>query len=179
MEPRNRITWSTARQIARPLPLLILAVLLIVGNAANGAASAVPASAQAGATPVAVPPSADPCPDDLNGPDSEPWVRAELFFGTTAPDGTAFSEEEWLDFLDAEITPRFPAGLTVLTGLGQWQNDDGTITQERSQVLIILYPTETARESSVLLEEIRDAYEDQFDQDSVLRTDAAPVCTSF
>ena len=118
------------------------------------------------------------CPADLYGPGAEPWVRAELFFGTSRPDGTVIPDEEWTDFLDAEITPRFPDGLTVLTGLGQWRDDEG-ISRERSQVLIILYPTETAVESSALLEEIRDEYEQQFQQSSVLRADIAPVCTSF
>ena len=121
----------------------------------------------------------DACPDDLYGPDSEPWVRGELYFGTTTDEGTAYSEEEWNAFLDAEITPRFPAGLTVLTGLGQWQQESGEVIQERSEVLVILYPLETARESSVLLEEIRDVYETQFNQESVLRVDVAPACTSF
>jgi hypothetical protein len=67
----------------------------------------------------------------------------------------------------------------VLTGVGQWQQESGEVLQERSQVLVILYPLETARESSVLLEEIRDVYETQFNQESVLRVDVAPACTSF
>ena len=107
-------------------------------------------------------------------------MRGELYFGTTNPnDRSEYSIEEWDAFLDAEITPRFPAGLTVLTGLGQYQNASGEVIQERSQVLVLLYPEEDARESSALLEEIRDAYETQFEQDSVLRADIRPVCTSF
>jgi hypothetical protein len=79
------------------------------------------------------------------------------------------------------VTPRFPDGLTVLTGLGQWRESaTSQIVQERSNVLIILYPPTTAQESSVRLEEIRDAYEQQFNQTSVLRADdSVPVCTSF
>ena len=82
------------------------------------------------------------------------------------------------DFLDAEITPRFPEGLSVLTALGQYRGDQGII-QERTQVLIILFPAESAAESSALLEEIRDEYEQQFQQSSVLRADITQVCTSF
>ena len=86
-----------------------------------------------------------------------------------------------LQFLADEITPRFPDGLTVLTGLGQWRESaTSQIIQERSNVLIILYPLATAQESSAKLEEIRDAYEQQFNQTSVLRADdGTPVCTSF
>ena len=80
-------------------------------------------------------------PMHLYGPDSEPWVRGELYFGTTNPNDKAeYSVEEWDAFLDAEITPRFPAGLTVVTGLGQYQNASGEVVQERSEVLILLYP---------------------------------------
>ena len=110
--------------------------------------------------------------------EAEPWVRTELFFGTARPDGSAVTEAEWNAFLDEEITPRFPDGLTVFSAYGQYREDD-QIIQEDTQVLIILYPSETAAESSALLEEIRDEYEQQFEQSSVLRADITPVCTSF
>jgi hypothetical protein len=179
VETNASLVRSSARQLARRMQLSAFALALLIGGVGIGAFAS--ARAQTEATPVgtgAATETMDACPDDLYGPDSEPWVRGELYFGTTKADGTAYSEEEWDAFLDTEITPRFPAGLTVLTGLGQWQGSRGII-QERSQVLIILYPMETARESGALLEEIRDAYETQFNQESVLRADAAPVCTSF
>jgi len=185
---RNR--RPLVNHLARPVALAGLAAALLASGAAGwgstdpiragvaaAQAGATPAAGRAQATPIARPPQ-DPCPDDLTGEGSEPWVRAELFFGTTSPDGTPYSEEEFLDFLDNEITPRFPDGLTVLTGLGQFRDEEG-ILQERSQVLIILFPAETAAESSALLEEIRAEYEAQFQQQSVLRADAAPVCASF
>lgn len=169
-----------------PLGLIAVGAIMVValGGARDGGAVAVAAGAAAQATPVAAAldpnPDPDPCPDELTGDGSEPWIRAELYFGTTSPDGSPYPEQAWLDFLADEVTPRFPAGLTVLTGLGQWQGDDqDEVLQERSQLLIILFPADTAADSSALLEEIRDAYEDRFQQQSVLRADAAPVCTSF
>ena len=180
MEINTSVTRFSARRLARRIQLSGLALALLAGGVGIGAYAS--ARAQSDATPVgsvAETEAMDACPDDLYGPDSEPWVRGELYFGTTNPnDGSEYSVEEWDAFLDTEITPRFPAGLTVLTGLGQWQGDSGII-QERSQVLVILYPLETAAEGSALLEEIRDAYETQFEQDSVLRSDVSPVCTSF
>ena len=180
METNTPVTRFSARQLARHVQGSSLALALLAGGVGIGAYAS--AMAQPEATPVggvAETEVMDACPDDLYGPDSEPWVRGELYFGTTTDEGTAYSEEEWDAFLDTEITPRFPAGLTVLTGLGQWQNESGEVIQERSEVLVILYPLETAQESSVLLEEIRDAYETQFNQESVLRVDVAPACTSF
>lgn len=112
--------------------------------------------------------------------DAEPWVRTELFFGTSKPDGTEISDLEWQAFLDAEINRRFPDGLTVLNGSGQWQGDDEEIVQERSKIVILLYPREAIAESNEEIEEIRAAYERTFQQESVLRADDdRPVCTSF
>jgi hypothetical protein len=139
-------------------------------------------AAQDVSTPVATDQGAgtNTCFVDSDGVQAEPWARSELFFGTTKPDGTAYSNDEWLQFLKDEVTPRFPDGLTVLTGLGQWRDSSGTIIQERSNVLIILYPLSSAQESSAKLEEIRDVYEEKFHQSSVLRADdGVPDCTSF
>jgi hypothetical protein len=176
----NLSAQGSVRRFARHLQVPALALALVAGGAGLGAYAS--ARAQGDATPVggAVATEAvDPCPDELYGPDSEPWVRSELYFGTTKDDGTAYSEAEFEAFLDNEITPRFPDGLTLLAGLGQYKNSEGTIVQERSQLLIILYPPESGAESSANLEEIRDAYETQFHQESVLRADAATDCTSF
>src|SRR5262245_20034140 len=50
---------------------------------------------------------------------AEPFIRTELYFGTAKPDGVVTDEEFHL-FLDTEITPRFPDGLTLLKGDGQF-----------------------------------------------------------
>jgi hypothetical protein len=111
---------------------------------------------------------------------AEPWIRTELFFGMSRPDGGTISESEWESFLDAEVTPRFPDGLTVLSAAGQWQGEDDKIVEEPSKLLILLYPREAIPESHQEIEEIRAAYEKAFQQESVLRADDdRPVCTSF
>jgi hypothetical protein len=108
------------------------------------------------------------------------WLRTDLFFGCAKPDGTAISAAEWEAFLDAEITPRFPEGLTVLEAAGQWQEADGDIIEERSKVVLLLYPQATQEESHAEIEAIRAAYEQQFGQDAVLRADEPrPVCASI
>src|SRR5262245_12453435 len=98
------------------------------------------------------------------------WSRTELFFGTAIKGGGAVTDEQFRAFLDAEITPRFPEGLTVLTGYGQFLNSTGVIQQERSFVLILLYPL-SANDSSRKIEEIRVLYKARFNQESVLRVD--------
>jgi hypothetical protein len=101
----------------------------------------------------------------------ELWRRTELFFGTSKPDGSAVTEEALNQFVDAEITPRFPDGLTALTGYGQFKNSAGVIIQEQSVMLILLYPP-NMREANSRIEEIRSAYKEAFQQESVLRVDS-------
>ncbi|MEU4290267.1 DUF3574 domain-containing protein [Kribbella sp. NPDC026596] len=100
------------------------------------------------------------------------WVRTELFFGTDKP-GPDVTDYQFSRFVNDTVTPRFPDGLTVLAGNGHWKDSDtGQIVKERSKVVIILYPVDGADDSSRKIEEIRDAYEKKFQQQSVLRTDS-------
>ena len=69
------------------------------------------------------------------------FVRTELFFGTAKPIG-AVTEEEFRGFVDAEVTPRFPDGLTVIKGDGQFRGEDDVLVKEQSFVLILLYPSD-------------------------------------
>ena len=102
----------------------------------------------------------------------ETWVRTELFFGTDKP-GPDVTDYQFQRFINDTVTPRFPDGLTVLAGNGQWKDKaSGKIVRERSKVLIIVYPVDAADDSSRMLEEIRSKYEKQFQQESVLRADS-------
>jgi len=103
---------------------------------------------------------------------SLPFVRTELYFGTAKPSGVV-SEAEFLDFVDRHVTPRFPDGLTLIKGDGQFRNDGHTIVKEQSFVLILLYPFETYEANSRRIERIRTLYKEEFDQQSVLRVDDA------
>ncbi len=98
------------------------------------------------------------------------FVRTELFFGTAKPIG-AVTEEEFQAFLDAEITPRFPDGLTLTKARGQFRGEDGNVIKEDSYVLILLYPLESAKDGNKKIEAIRRLYLEQFQQESVLRVD--------
>jgi hypothetical protein len=109
-----------------------------------------------------------------------PYQRTELFFGTSRTVGPPVSDQEFSAFLDAEITPRFPDGLTLISGLGQYRGADGKLTKERSMQLILLYPKSSAVDSGAKIEEIRQLYEQKFHQESVLRADdPEPRCVSF
>jgi Protein of unknown function (DUF3574) len=98
------------------------------------------------------------------------FVRTELFFGT-ARQGGAVTDAEFKDFVDNDVTPRFPDGLTLLKGDGQLRGSDDVVIKERSYVLILLYPFESLKEGNTEIEEIRRIYKRKFSQESVLRVD--------
>jgi hypothetical protein len=99
-----------------------------------------------------------------------PFGRTELFFGTARPNGVV-TEDEFRRFVDEQVTPRFPDGLTVLKGDGQFRGDDEITIKEQSFVLILLYPYETLTKTGQKIQRIRELYKDAFDQESVLRVD--------
>lgn len=181
--------WSTRIRVMIGLVVItIMAGAIAVPLGVAGSGAPVAAGDQShrmnviaqDATPVVPSPIvSEGCEEVAPGVDSEPWIRTELYFGTTKPDGGELTDEEWQAFLDEEITSRFPAGLTVLEGYGQFLNSSGVIAQEGSIVLIVFHPFDAIEESSASIEEIRDAYEVAFEQESVLRADSAPVCISF
>jgi uncharacterized protein DUF3574 len=113
-------------------------------------------------------------------PAADLFVRTELFFGTDKPEGEV-TKKEFRLFLRDEITPRFPDGLTVLTGSGQFRDSEsGEIIRERSILVILLYPLNTLKESNEKIEKLRMLYKERFQQQSVLRVDdPRPVLVSF
>ncbi|HUI19907.1 MAG TPA: DUF3574 domain-containing protein [Methylocella sp.] len=108
---------------------------------------------------------------------ARPLAKIELVFGTQRKNALAISDEEWTAFLAAEVTPRFPDGLTVLAGYGQWRDASGLLVKETSRLLLIWYAPET--DADARIEAIRSAYKTRFGQESVLRADGAPACVSF
>jgi hypothetical protein len=105
-----------------------------------------------------------------------PYARLELLFGLGRQPRGEISEEEWRAFLEMEVTPRFPAGLTVLAAYGQWRRPSGLMIKEPSRILLIWYQEAAAAEAAI--QAIRGAYKQRFGQDSVLRVDGAS-CVSF
>jgi len=104
------------------------------------------------------------------------YSRTELFFGLSKPSHPYVNDYQFQDFLDTEVTPRFPDGLTLLTGIGQYQDESSNIVQEKSRVLILLYPY--SQEKSDAVDEIRTAYVNRFNQMGVLRVDGES-CVTF
>jgi Protein of unknown function (DUF3574) len=102
--------------------------------------------------------------------------RLEMLFGTARRDEAPVTDEDWRAFLDVEVTPRFPSGLTTLRGPGQWRGSDGHLTREQTNILVIWH--EPSRRADADIEAIRSAYKTRFNQESVMRVDGLS-CVSF
>jgi hypothetical protein len=101
---------------------------------------------------------------------------AQLMFGRAMADGGQVSEADWRAFLDEEVTPRFPDGLTVVDAGGQWRSRAGVIGKEPSKVLMLVLPG--GRDEAARIEAVREAYKARFRQESVLLI-TQPVCAAF
>ncbi|MEN3376932.1 MAG: hypothetical protein V7604_2287, partial [Hyphomicrobiales bacterium] len=104
------------RQMRQRLVLVVILVLPLFGNGA----SAQPAACSAPLKPQQV---------------------AELLLGRKIGDRLGVSETQFLNFLDREITPRFPDGLTVYDARGQYRDSErNRIVREPSKVVMIVLP---------------------------------------
>jgi hypothetical protein len=103
-------------------------------------------------------------------------VRDVLYFGRNRPVGGAVTDVEWQSFLDQVLTPRFPAGLTVVAATGQWKGKSGLVEQERSEVVTVFHSGDEAARRAVM--EAVMEYKRRFRQEAVLR-ERMPTCARF
>jgi hypothetical protein len=100
-----------------------------------------------------VPPQATPAlQGDAARPGAARWLRSELYFGigpVDVPDG-GVGELRGRAFLDREVTPRFPDGLTVFEAYGQWRDSGQAVPSRlRSRVLVILHEDTPANRAAI------------------------------
>jgi Protein of unknown function (DUF3574) len=101
--------------------------------------------------------------------------RVVLYFGLDRINKPQVTGEEWQKFLAEEVTPNFPIGLTVTHGHGQYRAASGTLYDEDTKVLELIY--EHTTDTDALIEEIRSSFKRKYDQESVLRVDSMAVAS--
>lgn len=110
------------------------------------------------------------------GAGSAPMRRLELVLGMSRKGKVDVGDAEWAAFLEREVTPRFPDGLTVLSGIGQWRGASGAIVREPARIVLVW--AAMAPDLDARIEAIRTAWKTANDQESVLRADGWS-CVSF
>ena len=137
--------------------ILMLAAIAAAGLAARGGDAPAATAAMQG---------------DPGRPASARWVRTELYFGLGRADQPQdgrlrAKDEDWQAFLDREVTPRFPDGLTVLDAYGQWlDRRSDRPARLRTKVLVILHEDTPA--SRAAIDAIRLAWKARWHDQSVL-----------
>jgi Protein of unknown function (DUF3574) len=117
--------------------------------------------------------------DPAHPGNAQGWVDTKLYFGLGPADDLTkgVSEAAWRDFLDKEVTPRFPAGLSVLDVYGQWENQGSTAPERlRSKLLVIDYAD--TPENRARIDAIRSAWKQRTGDVSVLMV-TEPAEVSF
>jgi hypothetical protein len=117
--------------------------------------------------------------DTAHPAQTQGWVDTRLYFGLGPADQPerGISEAKWREFLDQEVTPRFPDGLSVLDVYGQWQGKQETQPERlHSKLLVIDYPDTPDNRSKI--EAIRTAWKQRTGDQSVLRV-TQPADVSF
>jgi Protein of unknown function (DUF3574) len=135
-----------------PFALALALILLLIGQAPSHAAG--------------------PCPAGLAA-----RSQVELYFGRNIGATLGVSEEAWAKFLDEEITPRFPDGLSVIDLAGQWKDTaSGRIVREPGKLLVMIVAADEATRAKFT--EIIVRYKARHSQQSVLMTERE-VCVAF
>jgi hypothetical protein len=107
------------------------------------------------------------------------WVDTKLYFGLGPADHPeqGVSEAAWREFLDKEVTPRFPSGLSVLDVYGQWQSK-GSSTPERLRSKLLVIDYADSEENRAKIAAIRAAWKQRTGDQSVLMV-TEPAEVSF
>ena len=152
--------------------LFTIAVTVALSGCAHPTAPATPVTSTNSVAPRL---TGDPAhPGQTSG-----WVDTKLYFGLGPADRPekGISEAQWRAFLDKEVTPRFPDGLSVVDVYGQWQGQKNPAPERlRSKLLILDY--KDSRENRDKIEAIRSAWKRETGDLSVLRV-TQPVDVSF
>jgi len=121
---------------------------------------------------------------DASHPDAaKNWLRTELYFGVGVISdageeaNVAANEKRWRDFLDREVTPRFPDGLSVFDVYGQWRTQGQShVERLHSKVIMLLHADAPKQRAD--LDAIRAAWKKETGDLSVLRV-SQPADVSF
>ena len=88
--------------------------------------------------------------------------KTTLTFGLS-PAGKDITAEEWRQFVDRDVTPRFRDGLTVFDAHGQWLGQNGQVVREQSKALMVIHGHDAQSEAGI--EALRQGYKSRAAQE--------------
>ncbi|GIK79547.1 MAG: DUF3574 domain-containing protein [Alphaproteobacteria bacterium] len=109
--------------------------------------------------------------------DQKSTAVVELMFGRKIGKRIGVNEAAWMRFVDRELTPRFPNGLTIVDAAGQWLDPvRKRVVREPSKIVTIVIGDPEA--DRVKIDTVTEAYKKRFRQQAV-GVIVRPACVSF
>ncbi|HEX7884713.1 MAG TPA: DUF3574 domain-containing protein [Phenylobacterium sp.] len=99
---------------------------------------------------------------------------AQLFLNAKAP--RTLDDGDLRRFVDKEVTPRFPDGVTIVDGGGQWKGSGNRLIREAAKVVLVVLPSSGGGGAKV--EAVRTAYRTTFKQEPVVVL-PPPACAAL
>jgi Protein of unknown function (DUF3574) len=107
----------------------------------------------------------------------QPRKIAELLFGRDIGHRVGVDETDWARFVERELIPRFPDGLTVNDTIGQWRSrTSNVIVREPGKRVEIVLPGNA--DDQARLDAVVTAYKRAFRQRSVIIIEQS-ACVAF
>jgi hypothetical protein len=114
-------------------------------------------------------------PKPLGCPAGQATLRtAQLFLG--AKNAAVLNDRDLRRFVDQEVTPRFPDGVTVVDGGGQWKGSENKMIREAAKVVLVVLPA--GGDTHGRVEAVRVAYRSKFKQEPVVIL-PPPACVAL
>lgn len=114
-------------------------------------------------------------PKPVGCPAGQATLRtAQLFLG--AKNAGALSDRDLRRFVEQEVTPRFPDGVTVVDGGDQWKGSENKMIREAAKVVLVVLPA--GGDTHRRVEAVRTAYRTKFKQNPVVVL-PPPSCTAL
>ena len=97
---------------------------------------------------------------------SNQWFSTEIYFGRNISAGGEISEQQFTEFLSNEVTPAFPAGMTVYDAYGQMQHSNREIVKQKTKVVVLVHKNSKADDDAI--NKITTAYRSKFGNPQVM-----------
>jgi hypothetical protein len=94
------------------------------------------------------------------------WFSTEIYFGRNCCTGGEVSEQQFHEFLVNNVTPEFPAGMTVYDAYGQMQHHNGGIVKQKTKVVVLVHKNTKADDDAIT--KIVAAYRREFGKPQVM-----------
>jgi len=97
---------------------------------------------------------------------SRQWFATEIYFGRHFSGRGEISEQQFDKFLAKQVTPAFPAGMTVYDAYGQMQHHSGGIVKQKTKVVVLVHKNSRADDGAI--KKIIAAYRNEFGNPQVM-----------